>query len=188
MSYAYLDVGDTVRAVSSTDRSLAEVQAVIPEVTVKISGAPEGLEGKESEGFFWHHKIGGDGTHLTDYERVDNLPRYRAVKNEEIDKRTREIIAQGAPYDGHVFSMDLPDQMTYLSLCLAVMAGQAVYPIEVRDMTDQPYYLVDATAYYTFFFTGLGYVQGVLHSGRVLKDQVNACATVACINSIVDPR
>ena len=55
-------------------------------------------------------------------------------------------------------------------------------------MVDAPYYLADAATYYTFFFTGLGYVQAVLAGGRALKDQVNACTTVGCINSIVDPR
>lgn len=109
-------------------------------------------------------------------------------KNTQIDERTRQIILLGAPYDGHMFSQDLPDQMTYVFLCTAVMAGQAQYPIEVRDMSDIPYYLADAGAFYTFYFTGGAYLQAILTSGRAIKDQVNACTTIEQVNAIVDPR
>ena len=116
------------------------------------------------------------------------LAEAKAAKNGLIDTRTQDIIAQGAPYDGHYFSMGYGDQLSYIALDLACVQGQAVFPIEVRDMVDAPYYLADAAAYYTFFFTGLGYVQAVLAGGRAIKDQVNACTTIEQVNAIVDPR
>jgi len=116
------------------------------------------------------------------------LAEAKVAKNTLIDTRTQEIIAQGAPYDGHYFSMGYGDQLSYIALDLACVQGTATFPIEVRDMIDAPYYLADAVAYYTFFFTGLGYVQVILAGGRAIKDQVNACTTIEQVNAIVDPR
>jgi len=109
-------------------------------------------------------------------------------KNAAIDQRTKGIISLGISYDDHVFSMEESDQLNYISLCLACMADQLTFPAEVRDLSDQPYSLADAEAFYAFFFSGLGYVQAVLAGGRAIKDQVNACDTIECVNSIVDPR
>jgi len=116
------------------------------------------------------------------------LAEAKHAKNSIIDLKTQTIISIGAPYDGHLFSMEYGDQLSYIALCLAVMASQVSYPIEVRDMVDVAYYLTDAPSYYTFFFTGLGYVQVVLAGGRAIKDQVNACTTIEQVNAIVDPR
>jgi hypothetical protein len=185
MTYVYFNSDDEVLAVSVSPVDISE----IPGCVRRIDNGPDGyLRGKLSAQDFWHKLISGDGSQAADYGVVYDLAKCRAERNAQIDLRTREIIALGAPYDGHNFSMEYGDQLSYIALCLAVMAGQASYPIEVRDMVDAPYYLADAATYYTFFFTGLGYVQAVLAGGRVLKDQVNACTTVGCINSIVDPR
>jgi len=185
MAYVYFNSGDEVLALSATPVDIAE----IPDCVRRIDNGPDGvLRARLSAQNFWHKLVSGSGSQAADYGLVYDLAKCRADKNAKIDLRTRQIIVGGAPYDGHYFSMDMGDQLTYIALCLAVMAGQASYPIEVRDLSDQPYYLADANTYYAFFFTGLGYVQQVLAGGRAIKDQVNACTDIDCINAIVDPR
>jgi hypothetical protein len=185
MAYVYFDALDEVLATSNAPVDISEV----PGCVRRIDNGPAGvLRGKLSAQDYWHRLVSGSGSQPSDYAPSYDLPKCKHEKNEQIDQRTRTIISLGAPYDGHNFSLDIPDQLTYVGLCLAVMASQASYPIEVRDLDDIPYYLADAAAYYTFFFTGLGYVQAVLAGGRAIKDQVNACTDIDCINAIVDPR
>lgn len=151
-------------------------------VDYRRDDAPDGIQPKGS-GLAHFHKWSG-----TSYEICWVLADLKAAKNEIINERTRQIIAEGVTYDGRQFPLDLPDQSTWHGIFNAVAAGVASYPIKVMDKLDEPYYLADAPAFQTMYFTGFGSVGAILESGRVIKAQVNACLTKEEIDAVVDPR
>lgn len=69
MPYAYLDTSDDVLAVSTTEYTLAQAQAILPAITTVVSNAPAGLLVKESPRVppRWSRLTSGDGTSIGDY-------------------------------------------------------------------------------------------------------------------------
>lgn len=182
--YAYIENSSgIVWVVSSTQHEAADIatQTGFP-VDVRRDDAPDGTEPKGSGREFYHKWDGS--SYVVDWD----LDHVKADRNAEINARTREIIAEGVTYDGRQFPLDLPDQSTWHGLFNAVAAGQASYPIKVMDVSDEPYYCADATAFQTMYFTGFGAVNAILEGGRALKAQVNAATTKAEIDAVVDTR
>jgi hypothetical protein len=112
----------------------------------------------------------------------------KAAKRDAIDQKTRDIISLGAPYDGRIFSMDIPDQSTWHGLFNAVLAGQMAYSFNVVDMQSQPYMVTSAEHFNQLYFTGFAYVAQVLAGGRALKAQVNACSSKDGVAAVSDDR
>lgn len=182
--YAYIESSTgIVWAASTAELDVVDVAADTGfPVDVRRSDAPDGVEPKGS-GLDRYHKWNSPG-----YSLEWDLDKVKAAKRDAIDLRTQEIIAEGITYDGRQFPLDLPDQSTWHALFNAVAAGQASYPIKVMDQDDDPYYLADATAFQTMYFSGFGAVNAILEGGRTLKASVNACTTKAEVDAIVDDR
>lgn len=183
MRYAYIESSTGIVWASSTKEfTVEDIAQNLPQVDSRRSDAPDNVQTKASNMDGYHRWTGYD------YVFVWDILKLKIQKNEEINIRTQQIIANGINYDGRQFPLDLPDQSTWHGLFNAVAAGVATYPIKVMDTVDEPYYLADATAFQNMYFIGFGQVGVILESGRVLKAQVNACTTKEEIDAIVDDR
>lgn len=69
--FAYLDSSSDVVAISTVEYSLEDAQAINPNITTVVSGAPTGLIAKgqplSKPPEYWHRLTSGDGTSLDDY-------------------------------------------------------------------------------------------------------------------------
>jgi hypothetical protein len=182
--FAYIESATGIVWAASTNPFSVEdiaTQTGFP-VDVRRDDAPNTVEPRGSE--LDHYDVWNGSEYVVTWD----IPKCKYEKNEQIDMRTREIIADGVAYDNRIFPLDLPDQSTWHGIFNAVAAGVASYPIKVMDKTDEPYYLNTAQEFQQMYFYGFGAVGQILESGRTLKAQVNACTTKEEIDAIVDPR
>jgi hypothetical protein len=124
------------------------------------------------------------------WETVEDLAHIRAIKNAEIDKRTRVLIGQGFVYDGHLFSLSEQAQMNIVGLKTPVDLGWVTFPHKMSTMNDDDpeYELPDLSAYYSVYAQAVGTIKAHMDSGRALKIQVAACTTVAEVDAVEDTR
>jgi len=106
-----------------------------------------------------------------------------------VDARTRELIAAGFTYDGHLFSLSEQAQMNIVGLKTPIDKGWISVPHSVSTNDDSvEYALADATVYEEWYATAVGTIKAHYDSGRTLKKTMSACTTVAELAAVEDPR
>lgn len=193
--FAYLDnLGDVVAA-SSTEYTLVQAQAAIPEITTVVANAPDGLfiKGTQSASQpYWHRHTSGDGTELAHYSEVEELGPLKASRMLEIDERSRELIDEGFEYpseSGNVFSLSLESQAKMTAAHCVRNDVLMVYPQRwnTRD-NSAAVTITDSAGLHAFYMTAIGTVRARLDSGTALKDSIRAAATRAEVDVVVDDR
>ena len=113
----------------------------------------------------------------------------RALRMRNVDVRTRELLAQGFLYDGHVFSLSLEAQANWNRMIAKHAADKLTFPTdEVSTFYGVRHSFVDAASFNAFADAYLAAVDTVIESGRALKDQINAATTVGDVNAVIDDR
>lgn len=115
------------------------------------------------------------------------LSELKARRYEEIDVKTGELISEGFPYAGKVFSMSTNAQSNLLGVYTAKELLAYPFAWNVKD-DSETYQIADATEMANFFMSALGFKKAMQDSGTVLKGQVRDAVDIAAVNAIVDNR
>ena len=137
MNYGYTDSNGILLAYDTTgkDLSLAQAQALIPEITDKYSGVPSGLKVRYSNEDVrlsplpcsYHQLIGGDWIEITDLRGM------KFLKCAEIREIGENHIAESTfSYGGKEFRLDIPKKNLYNSVMIAANAGALTVPTRVQ--------------------------------------------------------
>ena len=115
------------------------------------------------------------------------LEQYKAYRFEEINYRSRELIAQGHIYASKLFSLSENAQRNLLGLFSA--RDFLTYPQEYRTKYDlDKVSLNDASDVSNFYFSAMGTIQTHLGTGNALKQQVKDAVDASAVASIIDNR
>lgn len=112
---------------------------------------------------------------------VDNLKAYLKSK---VDTKTQELIFNGFPFDGKIFSMSINAQINWSNF---PMLPDALFPLTVLSKNDEEYILSYANKN-TFYMTALGYKNTHLQSGDTLKKQIALMTTKEELANFIDNR
>lgn len=124
-----------------------------------------------------------DGAAIVEY--ITTLSDYKANKNAQIDRRTRELIVEGFMFDNQTFSASIEAQKNWLAIEAA--ESKFTFPIKITTIDDQEYSLAQVDKD-DFIQTGIDHVKGHIDSGRALKLDVNAAADKAAVDAVEDNR
>lgn len=111
---------------------------------------------------------------------------YKENKNNEIDKRTGELIGQGASFDGAVFSLSNNAQRVWIGFKLS--ENEHTFPVKISTIDSQRYEITDLTHLDNFWLTVMGTVKAHYTSGGDLRDLVNLAIDKAGVDAVVDNR
>jgi hypothetical protein len=205
--YAYLDTNGCVLATSTTDRTLAEVNAKplggTGVVTEKIAGAPEVLlaahalidiqmpAGKvylipaEITNMVYHEKVSGDGTNIGDYQVVDDVRGHQVWFNRKVDTMTWDNQDNvGFTYNSIVYSLSSYRKQTWIGLMTASLGLTLTYPFMVRDMDCNKQFLTSDADVAGFYGTGMTRVNVLANWAANKQALCNADTTHAEIEAI----
>jgi len=121
----------------------------------------------------------------------DALALLKATRCEEVDARTRELIAAGFAHDGKVFSLSIQAQSYWTNMFLAreVLAAQGGFPLRANTLDDSDADdIADADEVVSFYTSAVLTVKAHLGGGTALKDAIRAAASVEEVDTIVDER
>ena len=111
----------------------------------------------------------------------------KAEKIRLVDARTDELIDDGFPYDGQMFSLSEQAQLKLLGAVIG--SASLTYPVEWNNIDDTGTTLLDDAAEVNVFYgTAMLTVEAHLATGTALKNAINACTTVAEVDAIQDTR
>jgi len=110
------------------------------------------------------------------------------LKKDQIDVRTRELLARGFQHDGHVFSLSLAAQANWNRLSTKYNADRLTFPCTVSTYYGAEHTFVEAADFEDFEDAYMAALDSVIDAGRVLKVQVDAATTVAAVLAIEDTR
>jgi hypothetical protein len=127
--------------------------------------------------------VNGQWNVIIDEEAVLEFEKLKKI--EQIDKKTEQLISQGASFDNQVFSLSISAQTNWH--VLKTLQASFSWPVEISTKNSGAYSLAEADLN-NFVAAMLGTVKARLDSGRVLKVQVNAAQTKQELDSIVDSR
>ncbi len=127
----------------------------------------------------WHN-------HIPDVWEYD-LDSHKKKKCEEIDARTRELIAQGFEFDGKVFSLSDSAQSN-LKTIQSLIDKDLLDPQSPLSTINDELYMLSKEDAQAFVAAGYNGVMVPKIQGTVLKGQVMACTTAEQIDSIIDNR
>lgn len=197
MASAYLNNnGDVLTVARNADPSIEEIQNKAPDVTTKISNAPNELKplrvnDPHPDATEYHRKTSGDGTNINHYTAIPDLDAYKARRFQLIDDRTQELIAYGFEFDGNRFSMSQPAQLTWNMLRTSLSTGvlsSTDFPRYLSTADNQTYILSNISDANGFFAAYANTVNHHLNAGRDLKSQINSATSKSEIDSIIDNR
>lgn len=115
------------------------------------------------------------------------LEEYKVEKFKDIDDRTNELITQGFPYNGKVFSMSFSAQINITALYQS--KDLLTYPIKYNTVDDlDTYNVVDAADLANMYFAALTTKKGHIDAGTALKDLVRVAATKEEVDLVIDNR
>ena len=121
---------------------------------------------------------------------VVSLDEAKHAKCDAIDARTEELIAIGAeipPTSGHFFSCDT-DMQARIHGCYENRANLS-YPVYFFSSDNLNKLMIVNEAGMENLLSGMNdFIEAQWASGDPIKDQVLACATVADVEAVVDPR
>ena len=179
--FIYLDSDNSVVA-----KSVDRVEGYDKEIEANgniygsIVSKPENRE-------YYHQLIGGrSGKSLEDYRVVYRLELLKKKKCDGIDVRTDELIANGIPYDGYMFSTSPEAQRNWI----AMFTSKDVlgYPFSVTTLDEKEYVFNDPRLVQLFYLTGISTINYNIATGRAIKLQIMACESKSEVDAIVDPR
>lgn len=135
----------------------------------------------------------GDKTSIDSFYQAitenDSLDTYKALKYEEIDNRTDDIVSNGYVYQTKNFSLSSNAQINILALDNSRNDPVMIYPIKYNTINDMDSYdVVDADDLHAMYLTALATKKSIVDSGTVIKNQVRSCATRAEVDAIIDNR
>ena len=120
---------------------------------------------------------------------VVDLVAYKAVRNDVIDARTRELIALGFTFSAKQFSLSANAQASMMGAHQIRDDPAFAYPLNWNTIDDKDVLLIaDSATLHSFYLTGVGAYRGHKDSGTSLKDQVRAAANPAAVDAVVDNR
>lgn len=191
--FAHLNSGGDVVATSVTEYTLAQAQALNPNITTIVPNAPPGLvvKGRESPTHPHYHRFsGGSGSDIGDYSEITVLLPLKAAKAAEIDARTEELIAEGfVASNGKRFKIDDCSLFRYHVMYAIRNHAEAVYPVVVTThdgMNAQTLSNNGMVASFTEeMFLGQ---QAILASGSALKQQLISASSLVEVEAVVDNR
>lgn len=177
--YAFKNSLGDVLAVSSSDVPLAQVQSEIPDVAVRIEGAPFGLVYKGStietgEPGYYHRHVSGDGTQLADYERVPDIEEFKkylcSVADKECASRIKDSGFEWPAGSGNWFSLSLEAQMKWFGM--DTTRDVQAYPMSVSMLTELVYDISDAGELHDMYLTAMAAVKAHVGSCVVAKESI----------------
>ena len=116
-----------------------------------------------------------------------SLANYKALRFEEIDRRTGELISAGYTYATKQFSMSTSAQINISALNQS--RDELTYPVNYNTIDDQDTYSVtDATDMHNMYLQALATKKAHLDSGTALKDSIRAATDEAGVDAVVDNR
>jgi hypothetical protein len=120
----------------------------------------------------------------------NHLPTLKKVRYQQIDFKTKSLIAKGFLFAGKVHSLSDNAQKTLLGLDQLRNDSMMTYPVKVNALNDADgsAVLADANDVHAFFLTAIGTVRTHWDSGTVLKDAVRDATTVDAVKAIADNR
>lgn len=128
-----------------------------------------------------------EGWFIKDTIKALTLSEYKDHRFEEINERSRDLIANGHVYNGNVFSLSENAQRNLLGLFSS--KDYLNYPFEYRTKNDlDKVFLNNATDITNFYFSAMGTIQQHLGTGNALKQQVKDCTTELEVQAIIDNR
>jgi hypothetical protein len=122
---------------------------------------------------------------ISNHEAV-SFDDYKENKNNEIDKRTGELIGQGASFDGAVFSLSSNARWVWIGLKLS--ENEHTFPVKISTIDSQRYEITDLSHLDNFWLTVMGTVKTHYTSGGDLRDLVNLAIDKAGVDAVVDNR
>lgn len=119
---------------------------------------------------------------MEEIKDLSNIDNYKAFINKKIDERTTINIFKGFTFDGYTFSMSFSAQIN-LSNIFYIPDG--LFPLPYNTIDDQLYSLTLANRQ-NFYLTALNFKNTTIQEGTALKQQVNACTTLAELDVILN--
>ena len=123
---------------------------------------------------------------------LPTLAQVKAKKLEDIDKRTKQLIAQGFEFpaaSGQIFSLSADAQRSIQGLNHARDLPEFTFPVEWNTEDDTgKISIADSATAHNFFLVALATYRGHLDSGTPIKDQVRTAATTADVDAVTDSR
>lgn len=117
------------------------------------------------------------------------LSNYKALRFNEIDRRTVELIHLGYSFGGKQFPLSANAQTNILALQVTKDDPALVYPIEYNTIDDlESYSIPNAATVHGMYLTALATKKASLDSGTALKDQIRAAVNEAEVNAVIDNR
>ena len=103
----------------------------------------------------------------------------------QIDYKTRNLIASGFIYDGKTFSLSISAQINWNALQNQTI--EFTWPVEISTIDNNKYSLIQANIK-AFWVAGKDLVKGHLDSGRNLKVSIIAAIDEIAVDAIIDNR
>ncbi len=195
MSFSYLNAEGDVVADSTTALTLAQAQARIPEISIIVENAPIELRRKGTQTAtqaYWHRKASGDGSAIEHYSQIEEIAPLQTSRMDEIDLKTRELIAGGFTYppnSGQVFSLSLRSQAKIIATHNARVDPLLRFPQRWNTNDNKGVVTIPSKeGLHAFYMTAMGTVRIHLDSGTALKDQIRAATTRAEVDAVIDNR
>lgn len=127
----------------------------------------------------------GLDTDLANHEVV-NLAEYKQNRYNQIDAKTRDLIAGGFTYDSQQFSLSTPAQANWTTI-----KGNKLdfsFPLKISTLDNNEYTLNDNGDVESFWTAGKDEIKAHLDSGRTLKKSVFDAVDKAAVDLIIDNR
>jgi len=113
----------------------------------------------------------------------------KVAKCRAIDGRSAALISTAAVVvNGESISASHAAQTNMLALEAKRQRDGLTYPVEISATNGEAYQIVDESDFIRVSTLVLGYVKGVLDTGRALRVQVLTCSTVEAVAAVEDNR
>ena len=189
MMFAYLNTEGHVLGVSTVERTLAEAQMKLPDVTTIVSGAPSGLRYVGSNGDFHCLRLGEDGTDISHYDVVEYIAHLKQPRLVEIDTRTRELSFE-TPFlhGGKPIVLGAISHMLVASVPIRTSHAAQVFPLSLPAADGSELVLSDSGELESFLATMQVTMTTIAQGGQALRQQILSATTKAELDAVVDNR
>jgi len=193
--FAYTDASNDVIAHSKAAKTLAQAQAIKPEVTAVIADAPSELVVKGDQTAakpYYHRHTSGNGTDIAHYIQIASLLPLKVARAAEFAARTTELLNAGfdsTAVPGKRFRMDVEAMQRYLVLWQTRNEAGASYPVILLTFDGEgKQNLNTAAAVGTLYTEANMAVRAVLEGESALLQQIIDATTAAEVLAVEDNR
>jgi len=116
------------------------------------------------------------------------LPTNKQARKQEVDVRTKQLIAEGFTYSATQFSLSLSAQSNWLGVLTAGAAAGLTYPYPVATLDNAYYAAADAAEMVTLATAALTRKGWAVGTGALLKKSIEDAADQDAVDAIVDSR